>query len=277
MKLVVVAPLYSGKDYIPGVNNDVQTITATFHPDEISVWQNSDQELGLWLYNELSGHGRYIIYFTGHGLPEGLRIPETLSEFTPLDYTSEDKLFQFRGFSALLSTLPKETDVLCIFDCCYGAEFKLNFKYDVNANSFMTRGNYYHYIKASVISISATDINSESFAASKGSLFTQAISKIMKHQPSTFKELGQYLQQYYSETQINITASRSNLLGLWGWVFKKPTIEFVGAVIYMKEEVKFNRNQKCPPMLSDLLKLIPVKPTGFEALIPTPLDPWLPK
>lgn len=281
MKLVIIAPTYFGKDYIPGVDNDVELIKATFHPEEVSVWSNDEQEVGLWLYNELTGHGRYIVYVTGHGLPEGIRIPEipttpkgTNLEYTPLDYTSEDKLFEFKGFSALLSTLPKETDVLCIFDCCYGGEFKLNYKYE-HINNTMKSRSYYHYIKANVISISASDINSESFAISKGSLFTRSINKIMKHEPSTFKELANYLQKYYSENQINITSSRNDSPGLWGWVFEKPTVEFVGTVIYIKDEVKFKRNQKCPVMLSNWLKLTQVRnQKSLEALVPTPLDIW---
>lgn len=269
MKLLIVAPEYSGTDYIPGNQADREALTELFPGATVRTWdQYNDPEPGIWLYSELVDDSRFVIYLSGHGTPKGLRIPlfEKGGGFSSIlsEESQKEGLLEYRGISALLATLPKGVDVLLLLDCCFGGEIRLCHRYvpgegfgSPKSGKVVNRSNYYHYIAAEAIAIAASDNESESFASVKGSVFTQSLKKILRKQPDDFETLSKLLKtEYNHDSPVNITLTHKHISGLWNWVFGKPEYLITPTGIYSRPETKVTRKQKeCPAPLLSLLAL----------------------
>lgn len=245
MRLLVIVPAYS-VDVIPGTTADITRITSTFSFITDVVYWNSATNLIEWLLAQLNGHGRFVIYYSGHGQPTGLQLTDSVTDIT-----------SYQRIAAVLSTLPSTVDVLTIFDCCYGGELKLKYNYHSGGDYHLTNISQYYRMAATIINLTGSTTSTVTHAWSSGSVFTTNLCKALSDKKLLFSELSSVVDN------ISINCSKQ-VTTLWRWVVNMPNYTVNNGVIVNKSEQVYFRSRTADTQRDDLTELITTV---------TPIDP----
>lgn len=115
---------------------------------------------------DISCEEKLMIYYSGHGLREGISFPDK----STLNY------IDFRNIIAEKATI--YTEIFWILDCCNCSNLSL--PYELKENKFVLSKKQISFAKQPMLLIKSSDINEKSVSTFFGSLFTYHLFKILQ-------------------------------------------------------------------------------------------------
>jgi hypothetical protein len=181
---------------------------------------------------------RTILYYTGHGVDEGLVLPDGNS-------------FSFITLHKILSKKMSDRDeIYYILDCCYPNSINLPFHLANNIWNLVGKEN--KYFREKVMVITSSEGNKESLMKDSGSLFSriffQLISLVFKRKKSRnltrfLRIINKHLKEYNQVT--NIYSSHIVEPILWSWLGANYSYDIitVGSYVIISDRNKVSERR----------------------------------
>lgn len=158
------------------------------------------------------GADQLLLYYTGHArdgyfvLPDGGGLP-------------------MESISNLLSqTVVPNGQIICLLDCCNSTGFGLPYRM-IRDGTFDFRPAM-SFFSQQIVCVSSSLETERSACTRSGSIFTRALSKLLKRRVSVLTEIYRGCMKSVGthEQTVSIGSSHPNLRTLWPWLYGQQTI-----------------------------------------------------
>lgn len=191
---------------------------------------------------------RLFIYFTGHGLirdkDNGLLLPSR-------------ELFSFYELRNRIMTLPIDTEIVWINDCCHLSGIQLPYKL-ANDGFYESSDGYFCPVQK-LIYLSSTSVDEKSMISREGSVFSGVIFKrllsAIEQKKTEYRDIRILMTDVKERLFENVEtrnqqpsffSSYPTVFALWPWVFGKKIYidDSCSTVVFINEPIIEGRNEK---------------------------------
>src|SRR3990167_2481637 len=163
---------------------------------------------------ELTSDRNLLFYYTGHGVSEGLKMPDG-NVYNPLDLRDQLLCLNHSKLNHLRS------EIFIILDCCKPHDIYLPFKHDLNDGEFYQIGK--HFLLPKILLIVPTNPDGMVEASPSESLFTKALYGALFNPCSGYdiQTLVEGVNDKLPEINCTVYSSRTSEKIIWSWVCSK--------------------------------------------------------
>jgi len=205
------------------VNSQIFTLIQDLKQrNEIIFYQNIDH------FNDnfkqiLSKASHLFLYYTGHAKPDHLVMPNLQNYCIMGQEPEQPKINNTDFIELILKNCPTDCQMLMLFDCCNGSNFKLPFYLNHQGVFHNTDINTCFYTERDIICFVSSMQDESSHCTCEGSPFTRLVIKQLQNkQTRTWSEILFNVQDKLTHIVNNQTvclySSLPNLNYIWSWL-----------------------------------------------------------
>ena len=209
------------------VNSEIFTLIKDLQERKEVIFYHNLQDFNYNLKSILSNSSHLFLYYTGHAKKDYLVMPLVSNYCTVHDDMSENETLgrlntnDFINF--MLKNTPSDCQMLLLFDCCNGSNFRLPFYLDKEGVYHNTITKEPIYTGRNIICFVSSSYDESSHCTYEGSPFTRLVikelkNKITKRWGDILFNVQKDLNKIVGKQTVCLYSSLPTLNYIWSWL-----------------------------------------------------------